>query len=292
MEEAVGKEPAAANIAVAKEPTTRVEMRLTPTAHLSSSVEHDEMGRVVLHLYKVVPTCTPQANECVNCSRRIEALGSFGVALPTALPAEARRLALRLPKGPPRSPIECELEHFYSGPVDAGDLANMQRFHRSILCWESEGWGEGGEAEEPLGHKRAAQALSTETWALPGQAPPAPTPAVVDPHTWAADSHGSYYVLFPSLCSSHVRGQQVDHAVAGGPASAAWRRRGNAGAPLSARAGGWARRAAVGGAALQDSRVQLHAPRAPRALSFSLFLSLACSLGSRQVSPVARTPLN
>lgn len=120
--------------------TNRVHHRLVPESLLAESLEQRE-GRPVVHMYTVRAECAQsEVHECSYCLRRLDALSGFGIALPTLLPEDllSQPLELFLPKEP-RELVRLTLCHLYSGSVSEADLANMQRFHKSLLCWESPG---------------------------------------------------------------------------------------------------------------------------------------------------------
>ena len=147
----------------------------------------NNMHPTVLHFYEfdaqVVQATQKQfAESCQTCSRHIGAFSAFGFAFLQPLSLEI----LQEPINFFLRGVALKIVMRYVGMRDVSDqeMVAMQRFHRSILCWEArEGEGDGN-GKTGIDTAESTQALG---WDLP-----------VPPEEWARSGHESWYLMFPA----------------------------------------------------------------------------------------------
>ena len=95
-----------------------------------------------LHFYRNVAICSDPESEriatkCNSCFQYLSGLNRVGFCLMTPLPAEVLYVpsAMTLRE---RENVECTVVSLGTRTVSRADIYQMQRFHRGILCWESE----------------------------------------------------------------------------------------------------------------------------------------------------------
>jgi hypothetical protein len=95
-----------------------------------------------LHFYRNIAICSDLESEriatkCNSCFQYLSGLNRVGFCLMTPLPAEVLYVpsAMTLRE---RENVECTVVSLGTRTVSRADLFQMQRFHKGILCWESE----------------------------------------------------------------------------------------------------------------------------------------------------------
>ena len=118
--------------------------------------------------------CASFVYSCANCSSYLEAINSCGMGflqpIPHDLLCKPMNFVLR------GSDIEVTLQYLGSKIITEKEMLLMQMFHRSILCWETDG---------PIVPNQPTSTVAFEKPLLPSE--------------WAKSSNNAWYIMFP-LC--------------------------------------------------------------------------------------------
>eukprot|EP01038_Epipyxis_sp_PR26KG_P010334 gene10334-13884_t len=156
-------------------------------------------------------------SKCMGCASQYSSVNRIGFALTRALPNDVVNSVfdtyLRESEG-----VKVSLEYLGYRHVSNSDLAQMQRFHRSCLCWDSE--TKRYDAPDPSKRAQYSTAgLMDESWIsfdadlsdypttppmsamdednLNGHKSEPFTPRVFSHDEWRESSNGAWYLLFP-----------------------------------------------------------------------------------------------
>ena len=111
----------------------------------------------------------------------LSAFKNFGVAFPSPLPQAALDSGLRMTL---RGTYRLDLSIGFMGrhTFTNKDMLQIQRFHRAVLCWESD---------------RNIASFKPQT-------------ALISPEDWIQSSNGAYYFIFPVFPESNLTLQHPD----------------------------------------------------------------------------------
>lgn len=152
---------------------------------------------VLTHFYAVCSVvCAPHTNHanvinsCPSCSTHLDAANSCGLAF--LQPLSPSVLSEPMPFGLRGCNLAVTLTYLGAKVVNESEMLAMQTFHRSILCWETDGpLDYPGEACSLFPTGAGAEQYPTDV-PLPFQRPLSPT-------QWAQSSGGAWYILFPLM---------------------------------------------------------------------------------------------
>jgi hypothetical protein len=167
---------------------------LPPMATASAGLSSEERATPISETYEPIrvylyasraavvhPNSTHSAfvHACASCSSHVEAANSCGLAflqpLPDALLTEPTTFGLR------GSNMSVQLEFLGEKYASAGEMLAMQTFHRSILCWETDGKLDISDSSQMSDSMKFDWPLSAAEW--------------------AKSSSNAWYILFPLMHS-------------------------------------------------------------------------------------------
>eukprot|EP01034_Spumella_vulgaris_P022615 gene22615-28752_t len=162
----------------------------------------DELSREIIH-------------NCISCSNNFFAINEVGIAFTSELPDDVFQSVFdcnfRETEG---LTVKIELLEYRS--VSSAELLQMQRFHKSVLCWESDSKRYHRPECRPRFDEPTTAGLPDEVWIPPDadlreyydgtpeglqrsrehfENPPVEKPASHD--EWRQSSNGAWYVIFP-----------------------------------------------------------------------------------------------
>ena len=143
-----------------------------------------------LHFYAVrayssTPSSKDRVSNCYSCNFHLKGLNAVGLALLAPIPQDVLDIHSN---GTLRTREELSIRFEYLGPKDISeeDLFQMQRFHKGIICWESE--------DHPFHMKMDyINIFSYNEKDLQNESDAKP----IDPKIWTKSSNSSYYIFFP-----------------------------------------------------------------------------------------------
>ena len=192
---------------LANERENNVTVPHEPNSPLPGSSSSSSSGTVISQAFTPMPTQThlyalssavshPHTTHagfvctCPSCSSHLEAASSCGMAflqpLPPALLAEPMTFDLR------GNNMTVHLTYLGEKIVNDDELLAMQTFHRSILCWETDG------SLDPTAMNKEGGDASSVLFEHPLSAT-----------DWVRSSHGAWYIFFP------LKHTTLTHPVAG-----------------------------------------------------------------------------
>jgi hypothetical protein len=148
-------------------------------------------GQTILYMYRVIACCADCETErvvhrCPGCLEYLKGLNRTAFSLLSPLPEEVlnTRMGMVLRE---KEDVECVTVFLGKRVVSDSDLHQMQRFHRGILCWET---------DEDYSRARAGpRNMSHFITSIPSSCKDIET--VVPPEEWAASGGNSWYCLLP-----------------------------------------------------------------------------------------------
>lgn len=150
-------------------------------------------GQTTLYMYRVVACCADVETErvvhrCLGCLEYLKGLNRTAFSLLTPLPDEVlnTRMGMVLRE---KEDVECVTEYLGKRVVSDSDLYQMQRFHRGVLCWETdEDYSRVREGEGSLSHFISS---------IPPSSTGMGRETVTPPEEWAESGGNSWYCLLP-----------------------------------------------------------------------------------------------
>lgn len=156
----------------------------------SNDVHGKRYNPVFLHFYALCTTVSGPddsgVQSCGSCSSHLEAANACGIAFLEPLPSlvldESMSFYLR------GSCMNAQLEYLGTKRVNAEEMLAMQLFHRSIICWETDGNVDVGasSAASLLNPFEFLKNSNDLTWQQP-----------IPAREWAQSSHSAWYLMFP-----------------------------------------------------------------------------------------------
>lgn len=165
---------------------------LVPSLHPSVHLKAKACVRVVkVHLYAFCgvlshPNSTHSkfVQSCSSCSSHLTAASSCGMAflnpLPTAMLTDPMQFGLR------GSNMNVQLEYLGEKDLVESEMLAMQMFHRSILCWETDG------------------SLSPSAPGSSGCVDSVPFEKPLSVEDWSRSNYKAWYIVFPLMHSLQV----------------------------------------------------------------------------------------
>jgi hypothetical protein len=150
-----------------------------------------ERGQTILYMYRVIACCADCETErvvhrCPGCLEYLKGLNRTAFSLLSPLPDEVlnTRMGMVLRE---KEDVECVTLFLGKRIVSDSDLYQMQRFHRGILCWETD--------EDYSRARTGPRNLSHFISCIPPSTKGVET--VTPPEEWAASGGNSWYCLLP-----------------------------------------------------------------------------------------------
>ena len=155
------------------------------------NVQHGQ-GQTTLYMYRVIACCADFEAErvvhrCQGCLEYLKGLNRTAFSLLSPLPDEVLNTKMGMVLRE-KEDVECVTVFLGKRSVSDSDLHQMQRFHRGILCWETD--------EDYSAVRGGQKNVSHFISSIPTSYKDRET-AVIPPDEWAASGGNSWYCLLP-----------------------------------------------------------------------------------------------